>query len=148
MVARCLPVFKVSASLIMPPPLLRRLTSVLFSSAPHTHPDSLFLTLFILGQSVTQLHFLRGLCTVLVRLKPHWQTTCHLNEVTGIQMGRWVGGTEGDTEEIMPLCKGTEDVANFSDWPFSPSSSCSFKLMFPLWCYPSSTFFPLLQRKM
>lgn len=45
MVARCLPVFKVSASLIMPPPLLRRLTCVLFSSAltPHTHPPCLAL---------------------------------------------------------------------------------------------------------
>lgn len=42
MVARCLPVFKVSASLIMPPPLLGRLTRVLFPSAltPHTHPRS------------------------------------------------------------------------------------------------------------
>lgn len=84
MVARCLPVFKVSASLITPPPFLRRPAWVLFSSAPAppAHPHRSPASLFIFGQSVTQLRFLRGVWTVC----PDWihtgQMAYHLSEVT------------------------------------------------------------------
>jgi len=72
MVARCLPVFKVSASLITPPPdhsvsphmcfIFPRLS---LSPPPPPLLFCLPLSLFsFFGQSVTQLHFLRGLCTV------------------------------------------------------------------------------------
>lgn len=78
MVARCLPVFKVSASLIMSPPTPPHLTKLLCvashvfyfpqpSPCIHTHTPltpRCSASLFIFGQSVTQLHFLRGLCTV------------------------------------------------------------------------------------
>lgn len=125
MVARCLPVFKVSASLIMPPPSLRRLTCVLFSPAlnPHTHAYSLFLCLALFLDSLSPSCIS---CGVYVQFGPDWnhigKTVYHLNEVTGIQMGGWVVW-RGIIREAVPACEGPEGTANPPSLPFSPQQT-------------------------
>lgn len=127
MVARCLPVFKVSVSLIMPPPFLHRLTCFIFlSSHPaytHLFPVPLPLSLFLDSLSSSCIS-----CGVYVQFGSDWnhigKTACHLNEVTVIQMGGWVV-RRGIIGEAVLACKGLGDTANPPSLPFSTQQTAA-----------------------
>lgn len=100
MVARCLPVFKVSVSLIMPPaPSSLCLTCVLFSRTLATHTHLLIpISLFFDGLSPSCIS-----CGVYLQFGPNWN---HIGEQCAILMNslwfKLVRGTQQDFLRIQP----------------------------------------------
>lgn len=155
MVARCLPGFKESASLITPPPFLRRLSCVLFSAAlaPRAHHCSWRLCLSLYFWAVC--HPAAFPCGVYVQFAPIGSTLAKwravlMESLCSERVGGWVGCLPGNPASPPNLPFGPRrtvvslSCGHFSDpLPLSSSTPSKANRIFHL--SPLMTLAPLTQ---